>query len=66
MRFLCIEPYPDKDIEDVSMSAHHHDSDHTEPPSDLVLRVQALESLLVDKGLVDLKWLYSTGHFDTS
>lgn len=32
---------------------HNHDHDHTEPPSDLVLRVQALESLLVDKGLVD-------------
>jgi len=30
---------------------HHHD--HTEPPSDLVLRVKALESLLVEKGLVD-------------
>lgn len=37
------------------MSEHHHshDHDHTEPPSDLVLRVQALESLLVEKGLVD-------------
>lgn len=34
---------------------HHHDHhhDHTEPPSDLVLRVKALESLLVEKGLVD-------------
>jgi nitrile hydratase len=30
---------------------HHHD--HTEPPSDLELRVKTLESLLVDKGLVD-------------
>ena len=35
------------------MSEHHHDHDHTEPPSDLALRVQALESLLVEKGLVD-------------
>jgi nitrile hydratase len=35
------------------LSEHHHDHDHTEPPSDLVLRVKALESLLVDKGLVD-------------
>jgi len=37
------------------LSEHHHshDHDHTEPPSDLVLRVQALESLLVEKGLVD-------------
>jgi len=32
-------------------SEHHHD--HTDPPSELVLRVRALESLLVDKGLVD-------------
>ncbi len=30
-----------------------HSHDHTEPPSDLVLRVKALESLLVEKGLVD-------------
>ena len=37
------------------MSAHNHshDYDHTEPPSDPVLRVQALESLLIEKGLVD-------------
>src|ERR1700734_3463455 len=32
---------------------HHHNHDHTEPPSELALRVQALESLLVEKGLVD-------------
>ena len=32
---------------------HDHDHDHTEPPSELVLRVKALESLLVEKGLVD-------------
>ncbi len=31
---------------------HHHDHEHTEPPSDLELRVKALESLLVEKGLV--------------
>lgn len=35
------------------MREHHHSHDHTEPPSDLVLRVQALESLLIEKGLVD-------------
>ena len=37
------------------MSGHHHhdDDDHTEPPSDLVLRVKALESLLIEKGLVE-------------
>ena len=27
--------------------------DHTEPPSDLTLRVKALESLLIEKGLVN-------------
>jgi nitrile hydratase len=31
----------------------HHDHDHTDPPSELALRVQALESLLIEKGLVD-------------
>ena len=31
--------------------SHHHD--HTEPPADVALRVQALESLLIEKGLVD-------------
>jgi nitrile hydratase len=35
----------------------HHDHDHhdheQEPPSDMTLRVKALESLLVEKGLVD-------------
>jgi nitrile hydratase len=32
---------------------HHHDHDHQAVPSDLALRVKALESLLVEKGLVD-------------
>ncbi|HWY87902.1 MAG TPA: nitrile hydratase subunit alpha [Gemmataceae bacterium] len=32
---------------------HHHDHGHTEPPADVVLRVKALESLLVEKGLID-------------
>ena len=39
---------------------HHHDGHHhdhgaggQEPPSDMTLRVKALESLLVEKGLVD-------------
>ena len=31
----------------------HHDHDHQAVPSDLTLRVKALESLLVEKGLVD-------------
>src|SRR5210317_1705141 len=30
-----------------------HDHDHTEPPSDFELRVKALESLLLEKGLVN-------------
>ncbi len=32
---------------------HDHDHDHTEPPPDPALRVKALESLLIEKGLVD-------------
>jgi nitrile hydratase len=35
-------------------SEHDHDHDHGQhPPSDMELRVKALESLLVEKGLVD-------------
>ncbi len=30
-----------------------HDHDHTEPPSEIALRVKALESLLTEKGLID-------------
>lgn len=32
---------------------HDHDHDHTEPPADIVLRVKALESLLVEKQVID-------------
>jgi nitrile hydratase len=44
--------------EDVFMSSHdphrhEHDHDHSTVPGDLALRVKALESLLVEKGLVD-------------
>jgi nitrile hydratase subunit alpha len=35
------------------MHEHDHDHDHQVVPSDLTLRVKALESLLVEKGLVD-------------
>jgi nitrile hydratase subunit alpha len=36
------------------MAHDHHDHDHgQEPPSEMALRVKALESLLVEKGLVD-------------
>jgi len=31
----------------------HDGHDHTEPPKDIALRVKALESLLIEKGLVD-------------
>ena len=33
--------------------SHDHSDHHTEPPSDIELRVKSLESLLVEKGLVD-------------
>jgi len=33
--------------------SHDHDHDHQAVPSDVALRVKALESLLVEKGLVD-------------
>jgi nitrile hydratase len=44
--------------EDHDGHGHHHGHDHDhdhgqDPPSDLALRVKALESLLVEKGLVD-------------
>ena len=32
---------------------HHHHDHEQEPPSDMALRVKALESLMVEKGLVD-------------
>ena len=32
---------------------HQHDSDHTDPPEAIALRVKALETLLVEKGLLD-------------
>src|SRR5260370_17590089 len=41
-----------KPAEEAAVSGRHH-HDHTEPPSDLVLRPKAVESLLVEKGLVD-------------
>ena len=37
----------------VTMRAAQHDHSHQTVPSDLTLRVKALESLLVEKGLVD-------------
>ena len=35
------------------MDVHEHDHDHTQPPSDFELRVKAIESLLVERKLVD-------------
>jgi nitrile hydratase len=35
------------------MTHHHHPHGHSDPPPDLELRVKGLESLLVEKGLVD-------------
>lgn len=32
---------------------HHHGGEEQDPPSDMTLRVKALESLLVEKGIVD-------------
>lgn len=32
---------------------HDHDDDHTAPPSEMALRVKALETLLVEKGIVN-------------
>jgi nitrile hydratase subunit alpha len=45
------------------MPAHDHDHhhDHQVVPSDLALRTKALESLLVEKGLVDRAALSSDG-----
>ena len=40
-------------INPTSSHAHEHYHDHQAVPSDLALRVKALESLLVEKGLVD-------------
>ena len=37
----------------VTVHTQDHDHDHQDVPSDLALRVKALESLLVEKGLVD-------------
>jgi hypothetical protein len=37
----------------VTMKAAKHDHEHQAVPSDLALGVKALESLLVEKGLVD-------------
>ena len=41
-------------MEHAGQADHHHDHDHhSDVPSDVALRVKALESLLIEKGLVD-------------
>ena len=41
-------------MEHAGQPDHHHDHDHhSDVPSDVALRVKALESLLIEKGLVD-------------
>ena len=40
-------------MDGASMHAHHHEHQHQAVPSDPALRTKALESLLVEKGLVD-------------
>src|SRR3989442_9898530 len=41
------------DLAHTQEHVHDHNHDHQVVPSDLALRVKALESLLVEKGLVD-------------
>jgi len=45
--------YPSVKLDRMTAHDHEHDHDHQAIPSDLTLRVKALESLLVEKGLVD-------------
>ena len=37
----------------MNQAQKHPDHDHSEPPSELELRLRALESLLLEKGLVE-------------
>src|SRR5580704_14820569 len=53
-RGRLVSPIEDAKIEvPVTMRAAQHDHGHQTVPSDLALRVKALESLLVEKGLVE-------------
>ena len=45
------------DVAHAKDHSHDHDHSHQATPSDPALRVKALESLLVEKGLVDPKAL---------
>jgi nitrile hydratase subunit alpha len=44
-----LAPHDEEKQRNIAMADH----DHTDPPSDPALRVKALESLLVEKGLID-------------
>ncbi len=65
--------HDDQDHDHGHGHGHHHDHDHDhdhdheqEPPSDMALRVKALESLLIEKGLVDAAALDAiVDHFET-
>lgn len=47
------ERQDDHDSAQGSGHGHDHDHDHGGPPAEIEMRVKALETLLVDKGLVD-------------
>ena len=42
---------------------HPHDHAHSHLPSDPELRVKALETLLLNKGLIDIMYLYRSNKF---
>ena len=45
--------HPHDHHDDGGHGHHHHDHDHQDVPSDIALRVKALESVLVEKEMVD-------------
>ena len=49
---MTLSPSRKQPDAECSLSTMSHEHDHTDPPSDLELRVKALESLLLEKGLV--------------
>jgi nitrile hydratase len=50
---ICIQFLNSSLLEDKTIMNHDHEHEHQVVPSDLALRVKALESLLVEKGFVD-------------
>ncbi len=49
----AVTAHGDHDDHDHDDHDHAHDHDHSDVPSDIALRVKALESLMIEKGLVD-------------